>query len=245
MADQDPLANPARPSPLDVLLYSRLLCWGPNFSVLPAPLGLFARPRGGRVEDGELGPEDDPDVVRAAEEEDDDDLIELLSEGDEVDTDEFARVIRPDFVAKAFKALSADAQRGGGSLARADVNRTYLRRKLSIAECVEIETLLATAGHTIVEDEEELSGAIQAGIQNAFELQDEPMIKAVRSRMQSNDLLAHRPAALPMDEASIRARRVLQRLIAEETSGGLRQSNVGKLIPTRAEADSREGFPRG
>ncbi|GBQ25721.1 DNA-directed RNA polymerase subunit sigma [Acetobacter estunensis NRIC 0472] len=106
------------------------------------------------MEDGELRPKHDPDVVRAAEE-DDDDQIELLYDGDEVDIDELARVIRPDFVAKAFKALSADAQRGGGSLARADVNRTYLRRKLSIAECVELEVLLATAGHKIVEVEEE------------------------------------------------------------------------------------------
>lgn len=107
------------------------------------------------MEDGEFGPDDDPDVARAAEDDDDDDLIELLSEGDEVDTDEFARIIRPDYVAKAFKALSADAQRAGGSLARADVNRTYLRRKLSIAECVEIEARLVSAGHTIDEDEDE------------------------------------------------------------------------------------------
>lgn len=108
------------------------------------------------MEDAELGTGDDPDVERAAED-DDDELIDLLSDGDEVDTDEFARVIRPDFVTKAFKALSADAQRGGGTLARADVNRTYLRRKLSIAECVEIETLLSSAGHAITEEEEEPS----------------------------------------------------------------------------------------
>ncbi|BBD01453.1 RNA polymerase primary sigma factor [Sphingobium sp. YG1] len=37
------------------------------------------------------------------------------------------------------------------------MNRTYLRRKLSIAECVEIEALLASAGFPIVEEEEEAS----------------------------------------------------------------------------------------
>lgn len=73
-----------------------------------------------------------------------------------------------------------------------------------------------TAGRALAKDNDALSGEIQAGIQNAFESQDEPMIRAVRSRMKSNDLLAHRPAALPIDEASIRARRILQRLIAEQ-----------------------------
>lgn len=106
------------------------------------------------MEDAELGEKNESVVDRVADE-DDDDLIELLFEGDEIDTDDFAKIVRPDFVAKAFKALSADAQRGGGSLARSDVNRTYLRRKLSIAECVEIETLLASAGYPIVEEREE------------------------------------------------------------------------------------------
>lgn len=105
----------------------------------------------------DLSTGDHSDVERVADDDDDDDLMDLLSDGDEVDSDEFARVIRPDFVAKAFKALSADAQRGGGTLPRTDVNRTYLRRKLSIAECVEIETLLASAGYGIIEEADEPS----------------------------------------------------------------------------------------
>lgn len=79
---------------------------------------------------------------------------DLMSDESEVDTDEFAKVIRTDMVAKAFKALAADWQRGGGMLERANVNRTYLRRKLSIAECQEVETLLASAGHGIIEEED-------------------------------------------------------------------------------------------
>lgn len=53
--------------------------------------------------------------------------------------------------------------------------------------------------------------------QNAFENEDEPMIRAVRSRMRSNDLFAHRPALLPMDEA-VRARRILSAKIAAENA---------------------------
>lgn len=116
--------------------------------------GLLAGAKGGRVEDEELGSGEGLDADRVAQDADDD-LIDLLAEGDDVGSDDFAKIVRPDFVSKAFKALSADAQRGGGSLARSDVNRTYLRRSLSIAECVEIETLLASAGYPIVEEDEE------------------------------------------------------------------------------------------
>ncbi len=117
------------------------------------------------MESSELELGGDPDVERNADE-DSDDLIDLLSEEDEVDTDEFANVVRTDLVAKAFKALSADALRGGGTLTRADVNRTYLRRKLSIAECLEIETLLASADYEIIEDDD-LSGGSDGFAANA------------------------------------------------------------------------------
>ncbi|CAM5593912.1 hypothetical protein ATER59S_05341 [Aquamicrobium terrae] len=108
----------------------------------------------GDVQRTDINLRDDPDVEGDAEE-DGDDLIDLLSDEVEVDADEFATLVRTDFVAKAFKALSADAQRGGGTLTRVDVNRTYLRRKLSIAECLEIETLLASAGHEIIEEDDD------------------------------------------------------------------------------------------
>lgn len=72
------------------------------------------------------------------------------------------------------------------------------------------------AGRNKLHEDENISGMLRFGIQTAFENEDEPMIKATRSRMNSNDLFAHRPALLPIDEAGVRARRVLARLIAEE-----------------------------
>lgn len=71
-------------------------------------------------------------------------------------------------------------------------------------------------GRALAKDDQDLSAAIHAGFQNAFEFQDEPMIRAVRSRMKSIDLLSNGPAILPIDEASIRARRLLKRLIDKE-----------------------------
>ncbi|MCW2394023.1 MULTISPECIES: aromatic ring-hydroxylating dioxygenase subunit alpha [unclassified Sphingobium] len=75
------------------------------------------------------------------------------------------------------------------------------------------------AGRNRHHDNEQVAGMLYFGTQNAFENEDEPMIRAVRSRMKSNDLFAHKPALLPMDEAAVRARRVLSAKIAAEHAG--------------------------
>lgn len=152
-------------------------CFGVQVARLPL--------KGGCVEGSDLASGNDPDVERDAEE-DGDDLIDLLSDEDEVDTDELAKIVRPEIVAKAFKALSADAQRGGGMLARADVNRTYLRRKLSITECLEVETLLASAGHGIIEEDDNPSvdGALAANPLRKFRYLNETEERELGRRIQ-------------------------------------------------------------
>jgi vanillate O-demethylase monooxygenase subunit len=72
------------------------------------------------------------------------------------------------------------------------------------------------AGRNRELDNAQISEMLHFGTQGAFENEDEPMIQAVRSRMNSNDLFAHKPALIPTDEAGVRARRILARLIAEE-----------------------------
>ena len=72
------------------------------------------------------------------------------------------------------------------------------------------------AGRNCAHDDKTVSEMLHFGTQSAFLNEDEPMIKAVRSRMRSNDLFAHKPALLPTDEAGVRARRVLAKLIAAE-----------------------------
>lgn len=76
------------------------------------------------------------------------------------------------------------------------------------------------AGRNRSLDNPELDAIIRGGTQNAFENEDEPMIHAVRERMHSNDLFAHKPALLPIDEGAVRARRILAKLIKEETPDG-------------------------
>ena len=61
--------------------------------------------------------------------------------------------LRPALVAKVATSLVQDAARGEGFLARADINRAYSKRKLTIAECVEVEEQLGKHGIHIVDDE--------------------------------------------------------------------------------------------
>lgn len=76
------------------------------------------------------------------------------------------------------------------------------------------------AGRNRRHGDEEISRMLRYGTQNAFENEDEPMIRAVRSRMRSNDLFAHKPALLPTDEAAVRARRTIERMIEAEAAPG-------------------------
>src|SRR5262249_41088917 len=50
--------------------------------------------------------------------------------------------LRFDLVEKVTNRLMQDAKRGDGMLSRTDVNRAYLRRGLTIAECGEVERRL-------------------------------------------------------------------------------------------------------
>lgn len=72
------------------------------------------------------------------------------------------------------------------------------------------------AGRNSAKDSENVSAMLKQGTQNAFEFEDEPMIAAVRSRMHSNDLIAHKPAILPFDVGAVRARRIVTRMLDEE-----------------------------
>ena len=67
-------------------------------------------------------------------------------------------------------------------------------------------------------DDTDLSAMIHDGIEQAFAQEDEPIIRAVRSRMSSNDLFAQKPALLPIDEAAVRVRRILSAKIVAETA---------------------------
>lgn len=71
-------------------------------------------------------------------------------------------------------------------------------------------------GRNFLQDNQEVSQAMQAQVNYAFVHEDEPMIEAAAAYMKSEDLLSLNPVLLSTDGAPIRARRILKKLIADE-----------------------------
>src|SRR5262249_34723728 len=61
-----------------------------------------------------------------------------------------------------------------------------------------------------------LTAAIEQLVSQAFHSEDEPMIAAVQANMAGQELLDLHPAMLSVDNAAIRARRILAELIGKE-----------------------------
>ena len=59
---------------------------------------------------------------------------------------------------------------------------------------------------------------MRAGIDAAFRNEDEPMIEAVQQNMGGADLWAEKPILLSTDNAAVRARRIVDKLIAAESA---------------------------
>jgi vanillate O-demethylase monooxygenase subunit len=72
------------------------------------------------------------------------------------------------------------------------------------------------AVHGAGQHKAQLTEMLRMGLDDAFRKEDEPMIRAVQSRMKGKPLFDLSPALLPMDEAAVRARRVLEKKIAAE-----------------------------
>lgn len=73
-------------------------------------------------------------------------------------------------------------------------------------------------------DSAELDDMLRAGLDYAFQHEDEPMIKAVQDRMRNRPLFDLSPALLPMDEAAVRVRRILAKRIEEEQAQATNQA---------------------
>ncbi len=65
----------------------------------------------------------------------------------------------------------------------------------------------------------ELTKAIEEMVAFAFRTEDEPMVAAVQERMGGRDLADLSPVMLSVDSGAVRARRILERLIAQEARG--------------------------
>lgn len=74
------------------------------------------------------------------------------------------------------------------------------------------------------------------GLMKPFEHEDLPMLEAQQQRMAGREFWSMQPALLPIDTGAIRARRVMERLLAQESAQReeairLRLDQVVKLVP--------------
>ncbi len=67
-------------------------------------------------------------------------------------------------------------------------------------------------------EDEELGAIIHAGVKQAFEREDEPMILQISANLAGRDFWDMRPAILTGDGAAVRARRTLARMIRDEAA---------------------------
>ena len=120
-----------------------------------------------------------------------------------------------DIVWQAPARLSLKTSMGPGD-SPADHDPQLVVMHLLVPQGDEATRYFWAAGRNCAKDNPDVSAMLKHGTQNAFEFEDEPMIAAVRSRMRSNDLMAHKPAILPFDEGAIRARRIVARMLDQE-----------------------------
>lgn len=78
-------------------------------------------------------------------------------------------------------------------------------------------------------DDAALTAAIQAGLEAAFENEDKPMIAAQSAMMKGADFWSLKPVLLAGDAGGVRARRVLAKLIADESARNARAADASPL----------------
>jgi phenylpropionate dioxygenase-like ring-hydroxylating dioxygenase large terminal subunit len=77
---------------------------------------------------------------------------------------------------------------------------------------------LWAVGRNMRQDDLALSDSIRTGVQMTFVNEDAPMIAAIQEHMGDRDLAAMQPLLLSIDNAAVRARRVVEQRIAEEAT---------------------------
>jgi len=81
---------------------------------------------------------------------------------DEPDSQEDAGPIRDEVVQRALRALLEDAERCEGTLRRVDIDRTYVKKGLTVSECEQVESGLREHQITVNEDDDEEESAVPA-----------------------------------------------------------------------------------
>ena len=75
-------------------------------------------------------------------------------------------------------------------------------------------------GRNMRQDDPELSESVRNGVQTTFVMEDEPMIAAIQETMGERELNEMGPLLLNIDNAAVRARRIVERRLENEARQG-------------------------
>ncbi len=75
-------------------------------------------------------------------------------------------------------------------------------------------------------DDDEADEAMRASAGALLETEDGPIVRNIQQSLGNADFFAQKPVLLPADEALVRVRRTLTKLIAEEQVAGVYQAEV-------------------
>ncbi len=114
--------------------------------------------------------------------------------------------------------LSVGAIQGEGALDLNDTVGQYDLHTCTPASATESHYFFATRRNHIVDDGEYNQMKIEA-MHNAFVTEDGPIIEAVQKEMNTNDFFSLNPVLMSNDAAPVRVRRLLARLIAQQSRG--------------------------
>ncbi len=73
------------------------------------------------------------------------------------------------------------------------------------------------AGRNMQKDNTAVSEQVRSGIEATFVYEDEPMIADIQQRLGETDLMELRPLLLSLDNAAVRARRIIAKALEQET----------------------------
>ena len=102
---------------------------------------------------------------------------------------------------------------------RTDADEAYTLHCMTPESATRSHYFMCSTRRFLVDDED-FSAMLRATLTQAFENEDKPMLEKQQQRMGTDDLWALKPVLLGIDSAAVQARRLLDRLIANEAEIG-------------------------
>jgi phenylpropionate dioxygenase-like ring-hydroxylating dioxygenase large terminal subunit len=127
------------------------------------------------------------------------------------------------WTAPAVMVLGTGATKTG--VARTPMDEAYTLHSMSPESATSSHYFMCSTRRFLVDDDH-FSAMLKGALSQAFNHEDKPMLEKQQARMGTDDLWSLKPVMLGIDNAAVQARRMLDKLIAQELQG--REESVAK-----------------